>query len=329
MNTVSLVHTLVWVIPLVGASILLRTDAPQAVNSTPLLYLGRYSAEQDQGFQRFQAALNKIPAKERARLRLEFLSAEMGEPAQLEAAARRAAARRQGIIVAPTSAAAIVVRQQAPDVPMIFASYLNPMRHGIVSDLHRRVEPVVGVWIADHLDAKRLEILHDAYPAARRIAVIGDRIWAEEVQADRQLPRRARELGLDLTVLYADNLEEAERLLATPEAQDFDAWCLPRSGLALQGATEIVTRMRRWKKPLIVASTADVERGAAMAYAIDTSFAWHAMAGLAVRLAAGESPGSIPIQQPQRFVLTVNARQDTGFPPPSISVVRRADKVLR
>jgi ABC-type uncharacterized transport system substrate-binding protein len=132
-----------------------------------------------------------------------------------------------------------------------------------------------------------------------------------------------------VSVLHADSLEEAQALLATPQARAFDAWCIPRSYLALLAGKQLIDTFRDWRKPVIFGGTDSVMAGAPLAYAPETSQAWPIVASLIRRIRQGESPGSIPIEQPQRFVLAVRAKADINLPLASINVVRRADIVVR
>ena len=72
-----------------------------------------------------------------------------------------------------------------------------------------------------------------------------------------------------------------------------------------------------------------MEDGGLMSYTQDTSFAWSALVDLSARVLEGEPAGAIPIMRPQRFELAVRVNPDTGVPPPSSAVIRRADRVVR
>lgn len=305
-----------------------KADAPPA-DTVRLAFLGRLNEADDTGFTRFRKALQQLPPSTLARLRTQFFSTVRGDPADIERAVDQALASKPQIIMAPSTSTALAVRRRAASVPVIFASFLDPLRYGLISSTAQRPEPFTGVWISDDLDAKRLELLRDAYPSVRNVAMLVDRDWADNAESRTRLPPAAASLGIAATILYADDLPEATRLLDDPQIRRFDGWCLPPTGLAYLHSRTILDRLRAWGKPVIASHVADVEAGAPLSFALDYSFAWPAMVELLGRVIGGEAPGSIPIQRPQRTVLAVRPMPASGFPPPSALIVRQADRIVQ
>lgn len=304
----------------------MRADTAVVDTKPRVAYLGKGTADADPYFQRFLGAVRQHRPELLAKSRVEFINVDEND-VQFDTVLKDIAATHPALMVAPNGFKAVAARRLAPDVPLVFASYADPVMFGMASSMLSRPEPSVGIWISDQLDAKRLELLHDAYPQLKRIAVLGDNAWRRNIDADRTLPSAAEKLGVTLALLYADTPAEAEALLADPATQQHEAWCLPRTALTLN--LKLVERFRASGKPVIVANTSDVEAGAPMSYALDTSFIPQALADLVWRIISGESAGSIPIQRPQRFILALRTGPEVGLPLPSISVVRRADLVLR
>jgi len=264
-----------------------------------------------------------------ARASFEFVGVPDDDDAGFERAVQRLVQTRPAVIVAPNGKAALYASRWGGPVPVVFSSYVDPVRYRIVDALLRREAPITGIWIADYLDSKRLETLRDAYPWVRTVAVLADPTWNESVRAEQTLPAAAARLGLSVSLLYAADATELKALLDRPESTRHDAWCVPRSYLAVLASAQIRERLRAWGKPSIFATTADVVQGSPMAYALDLSFVWPALADLVARVAGGEPAGSIPVQRPQRYVLSVRTGEDTGVPLPAIGVLRRADTVVR
>lgn len=312
------------------AAAILLTRADTAVGPTKLsvVFLGQRSAAQDSAYQKFQRELLARHRTRAERIEFSFVATPADEVVLAEAL-RVIGAKKPELIVAPSGHAALAARHAAPAVPLVFGTFANPVSEGVVSSMQRRPEAATGVWIANDLDAKRLEILRDAYPHIRKVAFIGDRGWSRTARAESLLPEVAARLGLQVTILYAETPEQALQLLQTKQAASFDAWCIPRTGVTVGDTRRLMDQFRALGKPLILADTAAVIAGAPMSYALDTSFAWPALADLSARILAGEHAGDIPIERPPRFVLALRTGPETGLPPPSISVVRRADLVIR
>lgn len=313
----------------IALAVTLRADGAQQPAPWRVVFLGRISPDKDVSFERLKAALARVRQPGDAPISVEFTSAGGADGLIDDSLVAVAAASRPDLLVAPNGSAAQAARRVAPKLPLVFTGYLDPVKFGIVSNLTRREEPATGLWIRDDLDPKRVEILADAYPGLRKIAVIGDRSWSENVDAEHILQAQSSARGLQVSVLHADSLQEAQALLATSQARDFDAWCVPRSYLAILAGKELMQTFREWRKPAIFGGTDSVIAGAPIAYAPDATQAWHIVASLVRRIRQGEQPGDIPIERPQRFVLAVRTTPDIQLPLPSIAVVRRADIVIR
>jgi len=303
----------------------LRTSSDQR-NRLLVIYLGQGLAEKDLGYRSFVDALQSRLVGSDERPHVEFAAID---PMAEDEAMSRVVLRSPSVIVAPNGRTALAARRVAAHVPTVFSSYLDPVQAGLVSSVQRRNEAATGIWISDHLDSKRLELLHDAYPHVRSILILGDSPWREGIQAERSLPPVAARLGIALTIASADTRAEIDAVMNDPLFARFDAWCIPRTSVAMVATRDLAERARQLGKPVIFANTADVTAGAPMSYALDTAFIWPALADLVARVLGGESAAAIPVQRPQRFVLAVRTGPETGLPPPSIEVVRRADIVIR
>jgi putative ABC transport system substrate-binding protein len=322
--------TLVALIFALWGALIVRSDTATAPTKLRLVYLGRIAADQDTGFAPFSNALTQLPAELRDRIELRWVTTLLADRKdRIPQAIDEAIAMQPQIIIAPNTTVASAVRLRQLSVPVIFSSFLDPVRNQVVSSTLQRTEPFAGVWIADDMDSKRLEVLHDAYPAVKTVAVLIDRDWGEDTDAATKLPATGRRLGLQVSVLYAEDLVEAEQVLARPEAAKFDAWCLPPTGLTNLYTAELLQHIKAWRRPVILGDTRDVVEGAPLSYMVEESFRWAAMAELVARVLQGEPAGSIPIQRPLKSVLAVRPLPADGFPPPSAQVVRRADVVVR
>ena len=322
-------NTLVLVTLVLASSMLVRSDAPPAPLPLHIVYLGRISPAEDRSYRRLTHELQRIQAPAGTKLQLTFIPALLAHSWRIEESVSEALAMRPDVIVAPSAATARTAVNRRSGVPIVFSSFQDPVRSGIVDALERRNAPVTGVWVADDLDEKRLELLRDAYPKARTVAVLMDRSWARDRDSEQRLSSQARRLGLSLTMLFADNGEEAESMLATYGGTEFDVWCLPPTGLAYLHTRDILARLLAWRRPVITGEAVDVQHGAVMAYGVDESFRWPALADLVQRVANGEPPGQIPIQRPQRYLLAVRAAPDAGLPAPVLAVQRQADILVR
>jgi putative tryptophan/tyrosine transport system substrate-binding protein len=137
------------------------------------------------------------------------VEARVGTTEQLPALARELAATRPEVVLAVTAAAIRALRQEAGSTPIV-GSFIgeDPIVAGFAKSLTRPGGNVTGiVMLAPELDAKRLDLLHDTVPGARRIAALAVNVQrdAPNIEAMRQVAGRT---GLEILPFYA----------ATPDA---------------------------------------------------------------------------------------------------------------
>jgi putative ABC transport system substrate-binding protein len=303
----------------------LTADSVAPVRAPLVAYLGT-GADPTGDFEYFQGLVRKSAVAMSVSFRM--FPAPGDTVAALEQAVGDARRARATLIVAPTTRSARVAALSAGATPVVFASYEDPVAAGIVDSMQHRDEAVAGIFFGDRLDGKRLELLHDAYPQARRIAVIGDLEWVRAEDGARRVVEEGKRLGLEATPLLAESDAEVRALLADGAGR-YDAWYLPLTNVSVGSRQTVIDTMRRIGKPCIYGDTQPVTEGGLMAYAQDLSFIWPGLADLVTRVLAGENAGAIPIVRPQRFVLAVRTGPETGVPPPDLRVVRRAALVYR
>jgi putative tryptophan/tyrosine transport system substrate-binding protein len=292
-----------------------------------IAYIGYLQPDTDESFGRFSKALKETEPGLFSRARIEYVKGSDSDEQALAAAITQAAQRKPAALVAPTGTSAQIASRVAQSTPIVFASFYDPVKAGFAKSMRTPGGNVTGVSQADWLDGKRLEILQTAFPAARRIAVLGDRNWAAHYDGQARIASEAQRLGLDAKVLLADTLEEVEHIMNAPAAESFDAWYVPPTYVAYIAEQSIIDSLRRLGVPGMFGTVGEVVRGGDMAYVQDTAFVWPAVARLVARVVSGEAAGTIPIESPRRYLLVVraDARDKTG--PISARTVRQADLV--
>ena len=303
-------------------------DAVPAGPPYRVFFLGGESPEARRAFEMFIAAVTRSqPALART---VAFTVWDMDTHGpDPDAAIKSAMAKHPDMLVALNGFYAAASARNAGKTPVVFSSYEDPIRYGIVSDMKSRPEPICGISLADTLEGKRFEILRQAFPRTRDVAVLADRSWADDLGGRARVDEEGRRLGLHVSVLLAEDRPQVAAVLSAPEATAFDAWYIPATHLADDADALVLERLHAWRKPGIWASTVEVDHGAQMAYAQDTGFVWASVAELVSRVRMGERAGSIPILRPTRFTLAVRMVPGDDMPAPDIGVLRRADVVRR
>jgi putative tryptophan/tyrosine transport system substrate-binding protein len=313
------------------AALLFASDAPAPlVQPAAVAFIGKFdAAADDPSFSQFRKAWLQRWPEGSAPPPLAYYAAGDGPSPRMHAVLSAAAASQPAVLVLPTNELALEARALGIETPIVFATYLDPQQQGIVELPRLPGRRTTGVVLEDKLDLKRLELLKEALPHVRSVAVLADSFWFT-VRGGPDLRNDAQRLiGLRIVERVAETPEDLDALLSSAEACACDAWYVPPSYLAYKTEPRIVAALRRLRLPAMHADDEQVDQGALMAYSQDESFAYEAMATLAKRVAQGEDAGSIPMQRPFRHKLSVRIEPDAPWLRLEPSLVRRADRVVR
>ena len=133
------------------------------------------------------------------------LEVRTGAAAELPALAEELLATKPDAVLANGSVAIAAVREHSNTVPIVGAAIGgDPVAAGFAVSLARPGGNVTGsLMLAPELDAKGLELLHQAVPTARRIAALGTSPMAAR-ENFAQVGEAAHALGVELSAFYAE-----------------------------------------------------------------------------------------------------------------------------
>jgi putative tryptophan/tyrosine transport system substrate-binding protein len=180
--------------------------------------------------------------------------------------------------------------------------------------------------LASELDVKRLEILREFVPQARRIAVLAD---PTTISTWAQLMSAARELGVELVRFEAQSPEEIGRALDAIARAQIEAVNVLASPL-LQGARfQIIDRMRDRRLPTIYQWPETAEEGGLLTYGPRILLCYRHVVSLVDKVLRGAKPADLPIEQPTKFELVVNLKTASALGMTiSPTLLLRADEVI-
>ena len=199
---------------------------------------------------------------------------------------------------------------------------------GFVRSLARPGGNTTGVSVlAPELNGKRQEILMEAVPGARRIAVLADPI---NTQAPLQaLQNTARARGVEVAVFSVGTPE----LIAPTmdKAKEWGATALNVLSAPLFSINRrlIIERAAALGLPAIYEWAEMAEEGGLIAYGPRLTLIYRQLARLIVKVLRGIKPEDLPVEQPTKFDLVVNLKtaKALGLTIPE-SFLARADEVI-
>ena len=222
---------------------------------------------------------------------------------------------------------AIRAMQRATQAIPIVGMTDDMIGSGLAASLARPGGNTTGVSIlASELDAKRLEILHEFVPQARRIAVLVD---TTTISTRAQLASAARNLGVELVPFEAQSPDEISRMLdaiATAKVAAVNVLASPLLNLA---RLQIIERMRVYRLPAIYQWPESGEDGALLAYGPRQVLCYRHVVSLVDKVLRGAKPADLPIEQPSKFELVVNLKTASALDMTiSPALLLRADEVI-
>jgi putative tryptophan/tyrosine transport system substrate-binding protein len=198
---------------------------------------------------------------------------------------------------------------------------------GLVASLARPGGNTTGVSIlASELDVKRLEVLHEFVPQARRIAILAD---TTTISTRAQLASAARDLHVEPVWFEAGSPEELSRALDALTAAKVDAVNVLASPLLNFWRLQIIDWMRDARLAAVYQWPESVEDGGLLAYGPRNLLCYRHVVSLVDKVLRGAKPADLPIEQPTKFELAVNLKTAGAIGmtiPPTLLL--RADEVI-
>jgi putative ABC transport system substrate-binding protein len=182
--------------------------------------------------------------------------------------------------------------------------------------------------LATDLAGKRLELLCEAVPGLRRLAIMADAGLPESVLEMNEVLRIARNLGIEVTRLEINSAEDIVPAFELQKAQ-VDALYVVIDELLNANRARIVNLALAARLPSIYGTADWARSGGFLSYGPNFPNLFARAAELTDKILHGTQPGDIPVEQPTKFELLINLNtaKTLGLTVPSTLLVR-ADEVI-
>jgi putative ABC transport system substrate-binding protein len=271
--------------------------------------------------------LRELGVGEGRNLAVEYRWGE-GDHARLPALARELVAGEPDVIVAVTTPGARAAMAATTSIPIVFPTAGNPVGAGLVKSLARPGGNVTGQSIIQtDTAAKRIELILELVPRARRLGYMGPAGNASVVAVFRALKEAADAKGLDLRQLDADDPVAIEREFGRFSSEPVDA--LIASAILVGHRRQLAELAERHRLPVIYVYQEHLDAGGLMTFGPDIKAAYRRTAENVKRILQGARPADMPVEQ-VRFSIGVNLRaaKAIGVTVPQ-SLLLRADRVIQ
>ena len=252
------------------------------------------------------------------------------DPEARAQAAKALVAARLDAIVAGGIGDARPVRAVSGTVPIVVIAGADMIRSGLAQSLSRPGGNTTGVTvIGRELDGKRLQLLHELLPNARRVAMV---VAAGAPRVHDRLDAAAvlvRSFGATFAPYTVRGLADVEAALAASARNGDNTVFVQLNPVVFENRRRVIDFLARIRLPAIFEIRAFVEDGGLVSYGPVYREYFERAAALTDKILRGAKPTDLPIELPTRFELVVNLKsaKALGLAIPPL-ILARADEVI-
>jgi putative ABC transport system substrate-binding protein len=237
---------------------------------------------------------------------------------------------------APLNAAS----QATSTIPIVIAACNDDLvATGLISSLARPGGNITGLSeLTPELGAKRLELLKEAVPRMRRVAVLWNPTYSERFSANfrfwsadwTEVRAATQVLGLTLQSVEVRGPDDFETAFSAMIRERADALIAFSDPLIVFHGRRIADLAAKSRLPALYPSREVVDAGGLMSYGPSLSDRFRRAAVYVGKILKGAKPADLPMEQPTKFELVINLKtaKALGLTIPQ-SLLRRADEVIR
>ena len=239
--------------------------------------------------------------------------------------------RQVAVIVAGGGAVtARAARAATAITPIVFSMGDDPVKLGFVNNLNLPGGNLTGVsLLTTGLEAKRLEVLHEAVPGTSVIGLLVNSNFPDVETQLKDVPAAARVLGLQITVLNANSERDIDTAFATLVQQRVGALLVASSPFFAGRREQLVALATRHTVPAIFEWPEFVKLGGLMSYGTNLADGYRQVGIYTGKILKGAKAAELPVQQQTRVELVINMKtaKSLGLTFP-ITLLGRADEVI-
>jgi ABC-type uncharacterized transport system substrate-binding protein len=280
----------------------------------------------------FRQELSKLGWIEGKKIALEYRFGENKGADRVSALAADLVRLKVDVIVAAGAPSAIEAKKATTTIPIVMATFPDPVALGLVASLARPGGNVTGLTsLSPELNTKRLEVLKDAVPKLARVGLLrpaGGSVGPESQL--KELRPAAVALKLKLEEIETQPNPKLESAFQTAKQKQVGAIMALSTRRFFTERKPIVELAGKYRFPAIYFQKEFVDEGGLMSYGVDYDDLYRRAAGYVDKILKGAKPADLPVQQATKFEFIINlkAANQIGLTIP-VRVLERANQVIR
>ena len=256
----------------------------------------------------FRAGLEEGGYAEGRNVVIEYRWAE-GQYDRLPALAGDLVRRKVSVIAATGGAVSARAAKDATatsTIPVVFLGGANPVGDGLVTSFSRPGGNITGVsTYTSDLAPKRIQLLRDLMPNAKKVAILTnpDNLTGNDLE---DIATAAASAKLQTIALKAKTLGDFESVFMEGINQGAEALLVSSDPFFTSRRDKIIQLAALHKLPTGYAWREYVKDGGLMSYGTSLPGSYHQVGQYVAQVLRGAKPSDLPVQNPTRFLLTVN-----------------------
>ena len=237
------------------------------------------------------------------------ITMHVGTPAELSGLARQALAPMPDVVIASTNAGVRAILEHSKSVPIVMAfAGEDPVATGLAKSLARPGGSVTGLTNqATELDGKRISLLHDAVPAARRIGVLAVPP-PRHIDSLREMERVGNILKLEIYPFYAHEPSAYPAAFKDMRTAKIEAVACAAAPEYFRDRAVLGRLALDAGLPVIGEDAGMARAGCLIGYGPNRIAFRRRAADFVTAILRGTPPGELPIEQPTVFEFALNLK---------------------
>ncbi len=237
------------------------------------------------------------------------------------------ATAKPDVIVAVSPNAIKAAMKATPQTPIVASFTPDPVQEGLAASLSRPGGEVTGIaMLAFEGDRKRIELLHDALPAAHKFGMLVDKVGLT-YRADIQ--NAASRVGVEVVLYPVDGAADYPQAFDALHNAGIEGVVIQSSPVFHRDIAQLTALSAERRLPMICEWRSMASDGCLIGYGPDISELRRRTADFIVRLFSGGNPAEMPFEQPTHFEMAINNKvaRAIGIKVPT-SLYVRAEEVI-
>jgi len=234
------------------------------------------------------------------------------------------------VLVTTGNRPAMLAKDATTTIPVVAVAIDDPVEMGLAvshASPGRNITGLSGAF--QGILAKRLQLMKDIMPAARRFAVLANPFANTRADIEKNRPNWERTIGVQVMVLEARGPDDFDAAFATMARERVDAVAVLADSTFWTHRARLGELCTKHRLPSVWGGAAYLDAGGLVSYQGDFTAMARRSASFVDKILKGTKPGDIPFEQSTKLELVVNlkAAKALGVTVPQ-SVLVGADEVI-